>query len=61
MYGLYESIPENIKKYIESLYGITYMEWVKRSTIINASFDKKKGEAEREFSLSSDEDICNPF
>ena len=61
MYGLYEKIPENIKKYIEKLYGISYQEWVKLNAIISASFEKKKREAEREFNLSNENDIVNPF
>lgn len=61
MYGSYENIPENIKKYLENLYGISYQEWVKLSAVISASFEKKKREAEREISLSNENDIVNPF
>ena len=56
-----ENVPENIKKYIEKLYGISYHEWIKLSSIMSASFEKKKREAEREFSLSNEKDIYNPL
>ena len=61
VYGQFKDIPENIKKYLQGLYGISYQEWTKLEAIINSSFDKKKREAERQFSISSKDDIYNPF
>ncbi len=61
MYGKFEDIPENIQKYIEALYGISYNEWLKVSVILSKSFDKKRSEAEKEFCLTSENDIVNPF
>ena len=61
MYGDFKDIPENLKKYVEALYGISYNEWSKVSAIISRSFDKKRSEAEKEFRLTSKNDIVNPF
>lgn len=38
MYGKFEDIPENIQKYIEALYGISYNEWLKASAILSKKF-----------------------
>lgn len=61
MYGQFKDIPENIKKRVEALYGISYSEWNKLSHIINESFKKKRGEADKSLCLSSEADIFNPF
>ena len=61
MYGEFKDIPENIKKMLEALYGISYLDWIKLSNIINKSFAKKRGEADKCLHLSSEEDIFNPF
>ena len=53
--------PQDIVRYIEALYGITYHEWCRLSTIISKSFDKKRSEAEKDFRLASEKDIINPF
>ncbi len=54
-------IPENIKKYISALEGISYFEWIKLQHTINQYFEKKKHEAEREFSIVPEEVTYYPF
>lgn len=61
MYGDFKNIPKNIRKYVEALYGISYNEWLKVSAILSMSFDKKRSEAEKDFRLTSENDIVNPF
>ena len=61
MYGLFKTIPENIRKNIEKLYGISYQDWLKLRHIIDQSFERKRGEADKRLHLSSEEDIFNPY
>lgn len=61
MYGQIKNIPERLKSKIELLYGISYPEWIKLRHIIDQSFEKKRGEADKRLHLSCEEDIFNPF
>lgn len=61
MYGQFRDIPENIRKKIEKLYGISYQDWLKLRYIIDQSFERKRGEADKCLHLSSEEDVFNPY
>lgn len=61
MYGQVKNLPEQLRKKIEALYGISYLEWIKLRSIIDQSFEIKRGEADKRLHLSCEEDIFNPF
>ena len=61
MYGKVDNIPEQLKCKIKSLYGISYPDWIKLRSIIDQSFERKRGEADKRLHLSGEEDIFNPF
>ena len=47
--------------YVQKLYGITRLEWDKVRFVIERSFEEKEREARKTTSLSSDDDIIDPF
>lgn len=48
-----------MKKYLESLQGITYLEWVRLRTGIDRAFEKEKGESERQLKLADTKIVAN--
>lgn len=44
-------------KYIQSLKGISYSEWIKLKTAVDRSFEQKIGEFKKEIKLSDHEDV----
>ena len=45
-----------IKRYIEALQGISYLEWVKLKEGIDGAFAKEKGEFEKTLKFANSED-----
>lgn len=46
-----------MEKYINSLKGISYFEWVKLRMAVDRAFDKQKGEFENKLKLANVDDV----
>ena len=61
MYGNIEKLSEKVQEKLKGLIGISYSDWLKVREVIDISFKKKKGEAEKSLHLLSENELFNPF
>ena len=61
MYGEIKVLSERVQEILKGLIGISYDDWSKVRKVMDISFEKKKGEAEKNLHLSNENELFNPF